>query len=274
MRKIKINLFDVSVREAFYKFASILSVAFSFIFVFVTIPEKAKAPIAIAFTTFLLIVYLAIWINANCRKSVTLRIRNTRVQVAVGDIFKENGKKIIPFNEYFDTVVDDMLIAKNSLNGKYILEHILDIPDLDSRIIESLGSEPIVRTDCKRKSGKKIAYRLGTIFRNDDFWLLAYSKFDRNNRALLGDQDFAECYMNMWSEIDKYHAGNTICLPVLGTGGIVRIRDNTPQLLLENLLWSFRLSGVNLGRTATLRIIVHESMFNEIDFLKLKNFCD
>ena len=80
--------------------------------------------------------------------------------------------------------------------------------------------------------------------------------------------------MNMWVEIDKYHAGYSICMPVLGSGGIVRIDDNTPQKLLENILWTFRLSGVNLGRTATLKIIVHESMVNEIDFLKLKNFGD
>ena len=87
-------------------------------------------------------------------------------------------------------------------------------------------------------------------------------------------QDYAECYMNMWSEIDAYHAGNTVCMPVMGSSGIVRIQDNTPQLLLENILWTFRLSGVNLGRTASLRIIVHESMADDIDFLRLKNLGD
>lgn len=274
MKKLKIHLFDISVRESFYKFASVLSIAFSFIFVFVSIPENKKIQIAIAFLVFLLVVYIVIWIRANCKKKITLKIRNTRIQVEVGDIFKENGKKIIPFNEYFDTIVDDVIVAKNTLHGQYIQKKVSDIKELDHRIVSTLGNSPISRTDHKRTKGKKIAYKLGTIFRDNDYWLLAYSKFDECNRAYLSIQDYAECYMNMWSEIDKYHAGNTICLPVLGSGGIVRINDNTPQLLLENLLWTFRLSGINLGRIATLRIIVHESMLDEINFLRLKYFGD
>ena len=274
MKKAKIHLFDVSVREIFYRFASVLSVIFSFVFFFITIPEEAKFNVAVVFVAFLMIVYLGIWIYANCRKKITLKIRNTRVQVVVGDIFDENGKKIIPFNEYFDTIVDDVIVAKSSLHGQYIQKKVTNIEEFDSRIATSLGSGPISRTDKKREYGKTIAYRLGTIYRDNDYWLLAYTRFDKNNRAYLSVQDYAECYMNMWSEIDKYHAGNSVCMPILGSGGIARIQDNTPQLLLENILWTFRLSGINLGRTATLRVVVHESMANEIDFLRLKNLGD
>lgn len=274
MRKNKIHFWDISVREIFYKFASALSVVFSFVFVFVTIPEERKITVAITFVIFLVVVYLEIWIYANRKKKMTLKIRNTQVQVVVGDIFNETGKKIIPCNEYFDTIVDDVIIAKRSLHGQYIQKKVSNIEELDNKIVKSLGSEPIVRTDPKRKRGKTIAYRLGTIYKDNDYWLLAYSKFDENNRAYLSVQDYAECYMNMWSEIDKYHAGDTVCMPVMGSSGIIRIQDNTPQLLLENILWTFRLSGVNLGRTATLKIIVHESMADDIDFLRLKNLGD
>lgn len=274
MKKVKISFWDVSVRGIFYKFASALSVIFSFVFVFVTIPEERKLTLAIVFVIFLVVVYLGIWIFANRKKKMTLKIRNTRVQIVVGDIFNEVGKKIIPCNEYFDTIVDDVIVAKRSLHGQYIQKKVTNIKELDNKIAKSLGSEPIVRTDPKRKNGKTIAYRLGTIYKDNDYWLLAYSKFDKNNRAYLSAQDYAKCYMNMWSEIDKYHAGNTVCMPVMGSSGIVRIQDNTPQLLLENILWTFRLSGVNLGRTASLRIIVHESMADDINFLKLKNLGD
>lgn len=274
MKKIKVHFWNASVREIFYKFASALSVVFSFVFVFVTIPEERKITVAITFVFFLVVVYLGIWIYANRKKKTTLKIRNTQVQVVVGDIFNETGKKIIPCNEYFDTIVDDVIIAKRSLHGQYIQKKVSNIEELDDKIAKSLGNEPIVRTDPKRKRGKTIAYRLGTIYKDNDYWLLAYSKFDENNRAYLSVQDYAKCYMNMWSEIDKYHAGDTVCMPVMGSSGIVRIQDNTPQLLLENILWTFRLSGVNLGRTATLKIIVHESMADDIDFLRLKNLGD
>ena len=274
MKKNKIHFWDASVRKIFYKFASALSVVFSFLFIFVTISEERKYIAAVIFVCFLVVVYFGIWIYANRTKKATVKIRNTRVQVVVGDIFSEVGKKIIPCNEYFDTIVDDVIIAKHSLHGQYIQKKVANIEELDSNITKSLGSQSIVRTDQKRKKGKIIAYKLGTIYKDNDYWLLAYSKFDEKNRAYLSSQDYAECYMNMWSEIDKYHAGNTVCMPVLGSSGIVRIQDNRPQILLENILWTFRLSGVNLGRTATLRIIIHESMVDDIDFLRLKNFGD
>lgn len=271
---MKIRFFDISVRKTFYAFASALSVVFSFVFVFVTIPDEAKLYVATCFFGFLLISYVIIWIFANKKKKVSLRIRNTHILITEGDIFNQEGKKIIPVNEYFDTIVDDKIIAKNSLHGKYILNYVNDIAALNKKISSSLGHEAIRGVDQARKVGKKTFYKLGTIFKDGDFWLLAYAKFDKNNKAYLSNRDFAYCYMNMWNEIDKYHAGYTICMPVLGSGGIVRINDNTPQQLLENILWTFRLSGINLGRTAKLKIIVHKTMLDEIDFLKLKNFGD
>ena len=80
--------------------------------------------------------------------------------------------------------------------------------------------------------------------------------------------------MNMWDEIDIYKACNSVCLPVLGSSKLVRGMNYTPQQLIELLLWSFRLSGVKLERSATITVIVHESMVNEINFIKLKNYSD
>ena len=53
------------------------------------------------------------------------------------------------------------------------------------------------------------------------------------------------------------------------------ISDSAPEhKLLEMLLFTFRMSGVNLERQATLNIIVHETMARDINFLRLKNFSD
>ena len=58
------------------------------------------------------------------RDEITLEINGMSVIVKQGDIFEADGRKIIPFNEYFDTQVDDNVIDKDSLNGKLILEHL------------------------------------------------------------------------------------------------------------------------------------------------------
>ena len=79
----------------------------------------------------------------------------------------------------------------------------------------------------------------------------------------------------MWNEIDIHRGSNSIVLPVLGASGIVRFRKTyTAQQLIELILWSFRISGIRLNKTATLTIVVHESLVNEIDFLKFSNYSD
>jgi hypothetical protein len=54
------------------------------------------------------------------KNEVKLTIRGINVTIKQGDIFKSDGWRLIPFNEYYDTQVDDVVIARNSLNGKFI----------------------------------------------------------------------------------------------------------------------------------------------------------
>ena len=105
--------------------------------------------------------------------------------------------------------------------------------------------------------------------------LLAYSRFDYDNRARLHNDDIVQCYTNMWNEIDIVRGTNSIAFPLLGAGGIIRFeKPYTPQQLIELMLWSFRISGIQLSKNATLTIVVHKTVVNEVDFLKLKNYSD
>lgn len=57
-------------------------------------------------------IYIGLFIYYKNYKKVTLVINNTIVKIFFGDIFKMPGKKIIAFNEYFDTIVDEKIIKK------------------------------------------------------------------------------------------------------------------------------------------------------------------
>lgn len=54
-----------------------------------------------------------LWRRANRLRQVNIKIGVTTLIVKSGDIFEEDGLKAIAFNEYFDTTVDDKIIAKN-----------------------------------------------------------------------------------------------------------------------------------------------------------------
>lgn len=62
-------------------------------------------------------------------------INGKKVVIKTGDIFAESGWKLIPFNDRFDTTVDDRIIAHDSLNGKMIDAYVDDPNNLSNTII-------------------------------------------------------------------------------------------------------------------------------------------
>jgi len=87
-------------------------------------------------------VFLLFWLIISVVKafradhSITLKTKGINVKIEEGDIFESTDWKLIPFNEFFDTTVDDVVIARNSLNGKFI-ERLQDIDDLKRQINEA-----------------------------------------------------------------------------------------------------------------------------------------
>lgn len=272
-----IKLWDRTVRESFFKVAAIESTLISTITIFFPIKDEYQKRLFISFILFLVLSYVGVWIYSNGKKSVSFRIGKTKVLIKQGDIFEEDGLKVIAANEYFDTRVGDNLIDPKSLYGIYLRQYCKNsIADLDQAMIDNLSSSTLL-TDEMREKGKKIQYRLGTVFNDQKgFLLVAYAKFDDNNRAFLSPNDAMSCYMNMWNEIDKYRGNESICLPVLGSGGLVRnlFSRYSSQQLIELILGTFRASGITLSRNAMLKIIVFGDMADEINFLKLRNYSD
>ena len=270
---MKVSLFNNRILKTFGSIATWTLAIFSVAIIFIPVTDKCKWYVFGGLILLHILIYLGVWLYYNKKKSVTVKIRNTKITIKEGDLFAEKGKKLIAFNQYFDTQVDDVIIAKGSLNGIFVTEHISDVASLDRHISDFLSKRKPAFVD-EQRSGKKIRYDLGTIVPYEDYYLLAYSRFDENNCAYLDKDDIAKVYLKMWSEIDILKACNSICMPVLGSSRIVRKMDYTPQQLLELLLWSFRISGVNMTRLASITIVVHKTMVDSIDFLKLQDYSD
>lgn len=180
-------------------------------------------------------------------------------------------------NDNFDVDTEHGIVDPNSLHGQYVNNYAGKTPDaLYNDIVKALQSKKPKMVDQERPYGGQIKYKLGTIYDDKQgYLLLAYSKFDKDNRAYLKCDDIAQCYLNLWNEIDIIRGTKSIALPVLGAGGVVRFsKDYTPQQLIELILWSFRISGIRLSKNATLTIVVHESLVKDIDFLKLSCYSD
>ena len=63
-------------------------------------------------------------------------MNNNIIEIGEENIFSSNHDefKVIAFNEYFDTKVDDIIISSKTLNGKYIKKKYDDVSILDKKI--------------------------------------------------------------------------------------------------------------------------------------------
>jgi len=133
----KVSLFDRRIVKTFLEISSGFFAALSGTLIFVDIPEDYRVMAGAAIMVLLILTYLILWARSNNLQDVSLTIEGSTVNIKTGDIFQQSGLKAIAFNEYFDTVVDDRIIAKRSLNGIFLEKYLgTSVADLDRHIDE------------------------------------------------------------------------------------------------------------------------------------------
>ena len=273
---MKVKIWDKNLWKDFFSLLAALSAITGLIFIFFDIPEKYKLVSAVLFVIFLVLTFLVLWLNANKISKLSLKINTSILEIEVGNIFNEKGFKVIAFNEYFDTQVDDVIISGDSLNGQYIKRFYKskeELNELDKIIFKNEHlTDCIVDANRTRKNGKTAKYKLGTIIRLGEYFLLAFSHFDKENRAYLEINDYTSCLMNMWNECDIHYAGKTVVFPLLGSGitrfhGYENITDQDP---LHTTIWTVKTSRIRFQYPSRAKIILTQNSFNKINLYEIK----
>lgn len=206
-------------------------------------------------------------------------MENKRWEIKLGDIFKEDGLKVIPFNEHFDTLVDEKIVSSKTLHGMFLNRYLYneerseeDRRECSDRILDAKFNRDNVEN---MNDGRKISYKLGTIANYKDFLLVAFSKFDENEKAYLSSEDYDKCMMTMWENILKYYPGRKIVLPVMGSG-ITKLdfaeSENDPEKvkltiyyaeLIEKMLKPLKELNV---KNPEITIVIYEGLKGQIFF--------
>jgi len=271
----KVSFFDKRVFDNFLKIISVISVALSLIVLFVDIPKECKTTYGWIFIALLVVIYVAIWIWSNNLNKININIEGSEVTIKVGDIFLESGLKAIAFNEYFDTLVDNKIISKNSLNGVFI-DNYLDEPisKLDNHIDNySFDETEVLESNKNRVLGKKDRYQVGSVCVYKNFLLTAFTKFDNNNKASLTMPEYLEFLINFWDKVNNIYAQQNVSTPIFGSG-ITRIKGHktiSDEDLLKIMLWTFRISEMRFKHPAKLTIIIHKDKIGTINLLDIKS---
>ncbi|MEA4822162.1 MAG: DUF6430 domain-containing protein, partial [Erysipelotrichales bacterium] len=264
----KVKYSDKRVIEQFFKIVGGISTILSMILIFADVPKEYKGIGAFGcFLVFLLLIYIVIWCKANSLISTKLSVGETTVIIKKGDVFKEEDCfKVIPFNEYFDTIVDDKIIAKKSLNGKYINNVYNDVNKLNQLIEEDKdlnNRENIVEENVRRRNniGKTTKYKLGSSVVIDEYVLTAFSHFNEENEAYLSMIDYINFLLTFWNEINRVYAQKSVTVPLFGAG-ITRFQGRFTNIddseLLMTMLWTFKLSETRFKYPAKLTIVIFE----------------
>ncbi|MGD7047024.1 hypothetical protein FZC83_02130 [Rossellomorea marisflavi] len=205
-------------------------------------------------------------------KDISLNIEGSIFTIESGDIFEQDHYKVIAFNEYFDTLVDGDIISPSSLNGVYINKFYSgqSLSGLNKRIENDINLK-VVGENENRKKGKKIKYELGSTFKDGEYLLVAFTKFNKGNEARLKLSELTICLIKFWDEVNRLYEGKTVSLPLLGSG-LTRHSDfqASDQELIEILLWTFKISKIKFKHPNRVKLILPESKLKEINLYKLK----
>lgn len=272
---MKVKLFDKQIAKWFYGLLGVVSVVTSIVFLFVDIEQKHKAVAGIIAAAVFALSYIGIWIYANIRNSISLTVNNSVVEVKFGDLFSEESAwKSIAFNEYYDTIVDDKIIAQSTLNGMYINRFFTGkVDELDKIIVSDAHlSTKIISENPQRPKGKTTKYQLGSVCVVGDYLLTALTHFGNDNKAYIDMHEYISFLLSFWDEVDRVYAGKTVALPVFGSG-ITRFKKYdivTDQELLELIIWSFKVSRIKFTYPSKVKIVVYSGKRDKINLQALR----
>lgn len=196
-----------------------------------------------------------IWKWVNTKDCIKLKIRGISVIIRQGNIFDEEGWKVINVDDTFSTSEDDAVISHSSIHGKF-LKQLRDCGETESFKDKISCDKRTVSLGCVKTYG--------------DYILLAFSHLNNDNEAHIENSNYENILRKMWSEIGRVYSGKPIVLPIVGDG-VTRFdgvsEKPSPFELLKCMLCTLRTSNVQIK--ASITILVYDRI-NEINLYNLK----
>jgi len=197
---------------------------------------------------------------------------DTKIIVKFGNIFRQNGWKAIPVNDFFDSIVDDRHISSRSLHGKLLKKYWAGgIDDWDRQIDEQVSG-----TSCKsisRASGKAKCYDIGTTAvvtkDREKFLCVALSHTDIESlETKASSSDLHKALRGVLSKARSVCADETLVLPLMGSG-LSRVGLKSSILIYLILTAIFEETKISKV-TSEIQIILPENKISEINLVSLK----
>jgi hypothetical protein len=209
---------------------------------------------------------------------VSFQFQNNKISIEFGDLFKQEGFKVIPVSRY----MNETEVVSSSLQAKVIRKYLESnegtkgIEDYLKSLDKGLERKPHEIIERGAERGIERYYPLGTSAlidnRNEQYLLIAITETELAGHIPENNCSTTNLWIALetfWKEMPVVLRGQNISIPLLG-GGISGIRLSPNHLLAMNILAILN-AIVDKGKITNgeIKIILHPQYLDKID---LNNF--
>jgi len=208
------------------------------------------------------------------RKSVNISSNSfdTKIEVKFGDIFQQEGWRVVAVNDFFDSIVDGDHISPNSLHGQMLLNYWGgNTADWDAQIENAIGEYPFEHVP--RKKGKEKRFPLGTTARTaikaDQFLCVALAVTNIEDLEVrTTSEELLLATKKMLRKARSFCSGEPLSIPVMGSGlSRTGVKFN---ILLHLLLLAVIEETKDAKITDKIQIVISEGNYSDVNLLTLK----
>jgi len=207
------------------------------------------------------------------RKSVSISSNSfdTKIKVLFGDIFKQEGWRVIAVNDFFDSIVDGHHIAPNTLHGQMLSNYWGgNTADWDAQIENAIGDYHHEEVD--RPTGKRKRFSLGTTARtsikSDQFLCVALGATNTELEVHATSEEFLLATKKMLRKARSFCSGEPLSIPIMGSG-LLRIGVKF-NILVHLILLAVFEETKKSKITNEIRIVIYDGDYSNIDILALE----
>lgn len=201
------------------------------------------------------------------QRKFTIKNRDINITIVVGDIFKQDGAKVIPTNTTFDTCKDDEFISICSIQGQFQEKYFKNnLGTLDSMIKESLRESKISEILNDGRKTKVERYECGTVSKitcmNERYYLLALADVNKNGTPQAKYENILIALQGLWDFLAENRHIENLVVPIIGTGR-AGIAEATRMKVIKDTILSFVAISSQVKITNNLILCIHPNDLKE-----------
>lgn len=215
-----------------------------------------------------IVAYIPALIVCYICSNVSIQLGNDRiVDIEYGDLFSKQGVIVVPFNRFFDTVVNDDILNERSIAAQFIKNCFAgNLDELDRQISLSLNN--VAPDHSTTKPGKSLAYPIGTVAKVQKdanyYFCVAQTDVDSNFKSVCDIEMLHKTMFEILKFVNKEANGRNVYMPLLGAG-FSRL-NKQKQVILEYLVSILKVADIPIQ--SKLHIVLREAERESIDLSK------